>query len=98
MSEGLLKATVWSTAIIVLGGICVNQIVNGDKKESEERQRKVLYEQTKGLANTDGEPGLTSSEWARVYAFLGKDYDVHESNPRTDLGIEEMRNYCDSRR
>ena len=58
------------------------------KKEKDE-----LYNKISLTANTNKDNITNAKEWADVYGSLGLTYDMHYSNPKKDLSLEQMREY-----
>ena len=56
-------------------------------------EKNKLLEQISLVADVDRKNGTTHNEWADVYGEIGLHYDVHDSSPREDLSIKQMRTY-----
>ena len=54
-----------------------------------------LYNKVSLIANTNADELTDDKEWAKVYHFLDLQYDVHSSNPKKDLSIEQMQKYLE---
>jgi len=83
---------------LVVGGlglwtICVVGNLIDDYKVK--KGRKELYQEVRSIANINKDNITDNYEWANVYEFLGLEYDIHYSDPKKDLSLEEMKKYLD---
>ena len=81
VSGGILLGTLSVAALVLIGNHRI-------KKEKDE-----LYNKISLTANTNKDNITNAKEWADVYGSLGLTYDMHYSNPKKDLSLEQMREY-----
>ena len=80
----------WVGMASVLMVLCGYNLIDSNRRENLHNN---LYNKVRLIANTDASKITDHEEWGDVYESLGLEYDIHASNPKKDLTVEQMREY-----
>ncbi len=94
MGETVLKI-LKGTGLVSLVALCVFSFDYRLKLDDDRREKSDLYNKVRTEANTNNDKITDALEWAEVYESLDLTYDIHYSDPKEDLTIDQMKQYLE---
>ena len=78
---------------LVYFGLLYASVFGFSKHVEHNQKTRSLLEKVAEKADKNKDDFTDNKEWNKVYTFLGKEYNLHQSKPIHNLSISEMEKY-----